>query len=38
MGSDPAQATPEKGGELVAMAAKALIEDLAAFSAEKAAT
>ena len=34
MGSDPAQATPEKGGELVAQAAKSLIEDLAAFSAE----
>ncbi len=36
MGSDPAQATPEKGGELVDMAAKALIEDLAAFGAETA--
>ncbi len=34
MGSDPAQATPEKGGELVALAARALIEDVAAFSAE----
>jgi creatinine amidohydrolase len=34
MGSDPGLATPEKGGELVAMAAKALIEDVAAFSAE----
>ena len=34
MGSDPAQATPEKGGELVDMAANALIEDLAAFGAE----
>ena len=34
MGSDPAQATPEKGGELVALAAKGLIEDVAAFSAE----
>lgn len=34
MGSDPGQATPEKGGELVDMAAKALIEDLAAFAAE----
>ncbi|OYX98927.1 MAG: amidase, partial [Caulobacter sp. 35-67-4] len=36
MGSDPALATPKKGGELVAMAARALIEDLAAFSAERA--
>lgn len=36
MGSDPAQATPEKGGELVSMAANALIEDLAAFAAERA--
>lgn len=36
MGSDPAQASPEKGGELVATAAAALIEDLAAFSAETA--
>jgi len=35
MGSDPAQATPEKGGALVAQAARALIEDLAEFSAEK---
>ncbi len=35
MGSDPAQATPEKGGALVAQAAKSLIEDLADFSAEK---
>lgn len=34
MGSDPAQATPEKGGALVAQAAKSLIEDLAEFSAE----
>jgi creatinine amidohydrolase/Fe(II)-dependent formamide hydrolase-like protein len=34
MGSDPAQATPEKGGELVALAAKGLIEDVRAFSAE----
>mgnify|MGYP001197204463 FL=1 len=34
MGSDPAQATPEKGGELVALAARGLIEDVAAFSAE----
>ena len=34
MGSDPAQASPEKGAELVAAAAQALIEDVAAFSAE----
>ena len=34
MGSDPAQASPEKGAELVAAAAAALIEDVAAFSAE----
>lgn len=34
MGSDPAQATPERGGELVAAAASALIEDVAAFAAE----
>jgi creatinine amidohydrolase len=36
MGSDPAQASPEKGGELVALAAKGLVEDLAAFAAEAA--
>ena len=34
MGSDPGQATPEKGGELVAMAVTGLIEDVAAFGAE----
>ncbi len=34
MGSDPALATPEKGGELVALAAKGLTADLAAFAAE----
>ena len=34
MGSDPGQATPERGGELVAAAAAALIEDVAAFAAE----
>jgi creatinine amidohydrolase/Fe(II)-dependent formamide hydrolase-like protein len=34
MGSDPAQATPEKGGELVAAAAQALVEEVAAFAAE----
>ncbi|HEY8615213.1 creatininase family protein [Phenylobacterium sp.] len=36
MGSDPAQATPEKGGELVAAAAQALIEEVAEFGAEDA--
>ena len=35
MGSDPGQATPEKGGELVAAAAQALIDDVAAFGAER---
>jgi creatinine amidohydrolase len=34
MGSDPGQATPEKGGELVAAAVAGLIDDVAAFSAE----
>jgi creatinine amidohydrolase/Fe(II)-dependent formamide hydrolase-like protein len=34
MGSDPGQATPEKGGELVAAAAAALIDEVAAFGAE----
>jgi creatinine amidohydrolase len=34
MGSDPAQATPEKGGELVALAAASLLEAVAAFDAE----
>ena len=34
MGSDPGLATPEKGGELVAQAAKSLIDDLRAFEAE----
>ena len=34
MGSDPAQASPMKGGELVDQAANALIADLAAFAAE----
>ncbi|WP_374575293.1 creatininase family protein [Phenylobacterium sp.] len=34
MGSDPLQATAEKGGELVALGAKGLLEDVAAFSAE----
>jgi creatinine amidohydrolase/Fe(II)-dependent formamide hydrolase-like protein len=35
MGSDPALATPEKGGALVKLAAKSLIEDLAAFVGEE---
>jgi creatinine amidohydrolase/Fe(II)-dependent formamide hydrolase-like protein len=34
MGSDPGQATPEKGGELVATAAAGLIEDVAEFERE----
>ena len=34
MGSDPGQATQDKGGELVATAVAGLIEDVAAFSAE----
>ena len=34
MGSDPAQATPEKGGELVKLAAEALAQDVRAFSSE----
>ncbi|MGC1301047.1 MAG: creatininase family protein [Caulobacteraceae bacterium] len=33
MGSDPAQATPEKGGEIVALAATGLIEEIRAFAA-----
>ena len=36
MGSDPAQATPEKGGELVTLAAQELVADVAQFSAEPA--
>lgn len=36
MGSDPGQATPEKGAELVATAAAALLEELAAFAREPA--
>jgi len=36
MGSDPLQASPEKGGELVALAARGLIEEVAAFAAEAA--
>ena len=34
MGSDPLLATPEKGGALVALAAKSLVDDVAAFAAE----
>jgi creatinine amidohydrolase len=34
MGSDPAQATPDKGGEIVGLAAKGLIEEIRAFAAE----
>jgi creatinine amidohydrolase/Fe(II)-dependent formamide hydrolase-like protein len=34
MGSDPGQATPEKGGEIVRAAAEALVSDVRAFSAE----
>jgi creatinine amidohydrolase/Fe(II)-dependent formamide hydrolase-like protein len=36
MGSDPGLATPEKGGELVKLAATGLIEEVAAFGAEPA--
>jgi creatinine amidohydrolase len=38
MGSDPGQATPEKGGELVAAAAQALVEDFRAFAAGQSAS
>lgn len=34
MGSDPAQATPEKGRELVTLAAQSLVKELDAFSSE----
>ena len=34
MGSDPAQATPEKGGALVRLAAQSLVKELGAFSQE----
>ncbi len=34
MGSDPGQATPEKGGELVAQAVKSLLEDVGQFDRE----
>src|SRR5579864_1198597 len=34
MGSDPGQATPEKGGELVALSVKALIAEVEEFSRE----
>ena len=36
MGSDPDQATPEKGGALVAMACKALVDEVEAFGRESA--
>jgi creatinine amidohydrolase/Fe(II)-dependent formamide hydrolase-like protein len=36
MGSDPGLATPEKGGELVKLAIVGLVEDVAAFSADRA--
>ena len=36
MGSDPGQATPEKGGELVALAVQALIAEVGEFSRETA--
>jgi len=36
MGSDPGLATPEKGGELVKLAASGLIQEVAAFGAEPA--
>jgi len=35
MGSDPGLATPEKGGELVALAVQGLIAEVASFGAEK---
>ena len=35
MGSDPGLATPEKGGELVALSVKGLLEEVAAFGAEE---
>ena len=34
MGSDPALATPEKGGEIVELASRGLLEELSAFAAE----
>ena len=34
MGSDPALASPEKGGEIVELASQGLLEELAAFAAE----
>jgi creatinine amidohydrolase/Fe(II)-dependent formamide hydrolase-like protein len=34
MGSDPAQATPEKGAEIVELAVKGLIEEVKAFGAD----
>jgi creatinine amidohydrolase/Fe(II)-dependent formamide hydrolase-like protein len=35
MGSDPGQATPEKGGELVKLAAASLIDDFGSFAASE---
>ena len=35
MGSDPLLATPEKGGALVALAAKSLVDDVAGFAGEQ---
>ena len=34
MGSDPGQASPEKGEEIVRLAARSLAADVAAFAAE----
>src|SRR6185369_14316904 len=34
MGSDPGQATPEKGGELVSQAVTSLLEDVKTFESE----
>ncbi|MDP9102909.1 MAG: creatininase family protein, partial [Pseudomonadota bacterium] len=34
MGSDPGQATPEKGGQIVKLAAQALVAEVAEFGAE----
>ncbi|MGH6992411.1 MAG: creatininase family protein, partial [Caulobacteraceae bacterium] len=36
IGSDPALATPEKGGEIVALAARSLVAAVRAFEAEPA--
>ena len=34
MGSDPGQASPEKGGEIVELASRALLDEVAGFAAE----